>query len=572
MLRSSNESPDKNGIYNRFFRNMSLKVRLSVLSLIVSIPLLIVITTLITQIAATQIRQDADEKLKMLNQKLVDTTQIWLDYHLRTLAETTIHPDIVGMQAQRQKPHLERIAAINEHIYLVSTTNLNGKNIARNDNAPLADYHDRQWFIEAKSGRTAFQSLLGRSGNQPALVLSMPIKDSQGQVLGVSMFAGYLTKLSQDVRSMQVGKTGYAYVVDAQNKVIAHPDPAYTSALRDLSNTPPIDALRQSHQGVLEYSDANGIVWGTYVSTLKNGWGIIVQQQRQEILLPLKAFQSISKIILVCGSTILLILSIFLIRNALKPVSHLTDTATAIASGDLTRRATIKNEDEIGLLSKAFNSMTSKLQSIILSQQDQTVHLEKMNTVLEGEIANRKLIEAQLRDLAEIDSLTHIPNRRKLDLFLENEMHRAKRFGRPLSLIMLDLDHFKQVNDRHGHGIGDEVLKSVARLVSNSVRDIDLFARYGGEEFAIVCTETDLNGACVLAEKVRQTVENHAFTPVEQVTISLGVAEYMPGESIDSVLKRADQGLYEAKNKGRNRVATTGEFTAGSHSFDADTL
>ncbi|MEI7611602.1 MAG: diguanylate cyclase [Betaproteobacteria bacterium] len=558
MLRSSNESPDKNGIHNRFFRNMSLKVRLSVLSLIVSIPLLIVITTLITQIAATQIRQDANEKLQMLNQKLADTAQIWLDFHLRTLADTTNHPDIVGMEAQRQKPHLERIAAINDHIYLVSTTNLNGKNIARNDDAPLADYHDRQWFIEAKSGQTAFQSLIGRSRGQPALVVAMPIKNTQGKVLGVSMFASYLTKLSQDVHSMQVGKTGYAYVVDAQNRVIAHPDPAYTSVLRNFSNAPAITALRQSHQGALEYTDDNGIVWGAYVSTLENGWGIIVQQQRQEILLPLKAFQSISKIILVCGSMILLIMSIVLIRNALKPVSHLTDTATAIASGDLTRRVTIKNEDEIGLLSKAFNSMTGKLQSIILSQQDQTVHLEKMNTVLEGEIASRKLIEAQLRDLAEIDSLTHISNRRKLDQFLDNEMHRANRFGHPLSLIMLDLDHFKQVNDRHGHGVGDEVLKSVARLVSDSVRDVDLFARYGGEEFVIVCTETDLKGACVLAEKIRQTVENHAFNPVEQVTISLGVAEFMPGESMDSVLKRADEGLYEAKNKGRNRVATTG--------------
>ncbi len=535
-------------------KRVSLKARLSILTLIVSIPLLIAITYLVTHIAASQMRQDADERLRLLNQKLAETAQIWLDFHVRTLTEIANHPDIISMNAERQKPHLERIGGIYKYVYLVSITDLQGKNVARSDDKPAADYHDRPWFQEARSGWTAFQSLLGRTGGEPALVVAMPIRDGGGNILGVCMFSGYLNELSRDVHSMRIGKTGFAFIVDAQNKVIAHPVAAYTAELRDIGNSPPIAALRQGREGAIAYIDADGVRWEAYVSALNNGWGIIVQQAQEEILSPLLTFRNISHIILASGAIVLLILSVILIRRALQPVSQLTETAKAIASGDLARRATVEHEDEIGLLSRAFNRMAGKLQGIIHRQQDQAKRLEETNTLLQGEIASRKLIEAQLRDLAEVDPLTGVPNRRKLLMVLDSEMKKVERYRQPLSLILFDIDHFKAVNDRYGHDVGDIALKTATDIVSRTVRDVDLLSRYGGEEFVVVCPGTQLDGARVLAEKIRQAIEKHDFKTVGHITVSLGVAEFRSGDDANAFIKRSDEALYRAKSKGRNRA------------------
>ena len=533
---------------------MSLKMRLSILTLIVSVPLLIAITYLITHIAAAQMREDADERLRLLNLKLADTAQMWLDFHTRTLTAVAAHPDVMSMNPARQKPQLDRVARIYNHIYLVATTDLQGRTVARSNGSTSVDYHDRQWFKDARSGWTAYQSLVGRTGNQPAMVVAMPIRNDDGNIVGVCMFAGFLTELSREVRSMRIGNTGFAYLVDTQNRVIAHPDTVYTAELRDFSNNPAVVALRRGHRGPLAYTDGDGVAWEAYVSTLDNGWGSIVQQQQSEILAPLESFRKVSRGIVAAGAVALLILSAALIRRALQPVSHLTETTTAIASGDLSRRARITHNDEIGILSQAFNRMVRKLQNIIHRQQQQAKHLEATNTLLQSEVDARKLIESRLRDLAEIDPLTGIPNRRKLLIVLDREMKRSERFKQPLSLIMFDIDRFKEVNDRFGHDAGDATLKATTTIADDAVRETDLVARYGGEEFIVVCTGTQLHGARVLAEKILKAIEAHEFARAGRVTISLGIAEFRSIDSIEAFIKRADDALYKAKSSGHNRT------------------
>ena len=158
-----------------------------------------------------------------------------------------------------------------------------------------------------------------------------------------------------------------------------------------------------------------------------------------------------------------------------------------------------------------------------------------------------------------IDTLTGANNRRFLTDFVEREIARSVRHGRPLSLLLFDIDHFKRINDTHGHLTGDEVLKGVSRRLSARVRTEELFARYGGEEFVVVVPETDQRAALILAEEYRALVADEPFhceDHVVEVTISIGVAT-LKGEEIhsDAFLKRADDKLYEAKRAGRNRVA-----------------
>jgi diguanylate cyclase (GGDEF)-like protein len=157
------------------------------------------------------------------------------------------------------------------------------------------------------------------------------------------------------------------------------------------------------------------------------------------------------------------------------------------------------------------------------------------------------------------DGLTGASNRRFFTEFLEREMARCQRHGRPLSLVLFDLDHFKLVNDGFGHLTGDEVLREVAKLVREQVRREDCFARYGGEEFAVVLTETNLEAARAFAERLRGRVEAHEFSAGSEsipVTISVGLAAMGKDTSEPAdFLAAVDAHLYEAKSAGRNRVA-----------------
>ncbi|WP_208619924.1 GGDEF domain-containing protein [Thermus tenuipuniceus] len=161
-------------------------------------------------------------------------------------------------------------------------------------------------------------------------------------------------------------------------------------------------------------------------------------------------------------------------------------------------------------------------------------------------------LEARLD--AYTDPLTGLRNRRYLDLVLERELFRVQRYRRPLSLLILDLDHFKQVNDRHGHPVGDRVLKTLARCLEDHLRQSDRAVRLGGEEFAVLLTETPLAQAVRLAGRLRQAVAALRVPPVEGISVSIGVAEARPEDSPLSLLKRADDALYQAKRRGKNRV------------------
>jgi len=170
-----------------------------------------------------------------------------------------------------------------------------------------------------------------------------------------------------------------------------------------------------------------------------------------------------------------------------------------------------------------------------------------------------KLSNELLKQLSNTDPLTHLYNRRYMMEMLEKELQRAERKGTPLSLIMMDIDHFKKVNDQYGHQSGDKVLQAIAKLATMGMRSYDFAARYGGEEFVLVMPETAHDDAMTIAERLRFRIQAHSFTgPIRSLktTISMGVATYPTPfiASIDDLIREADEALYRAKANGRNRV------------------
>jgi diguanylate cyclase (GGDEF)-like protein len=171
---------------------------------------------------------------------------------------------------------------------------------------------------------------------------------------------------------------------------------------------------------------------------------------------------------------------------------------------------------------------------------------------------------------AHIDKLSGAHNRMAFGELLPREIHLAHRHGAPLALMVMDLDHFKNINDTHGHAAGDDALRCFSAIVKEVIRDCDLFFRYGGEEFVLVLSNTDAQGAVMLAERIRSRVEAEQCQTQEHlidVRVSIGVAQLQVGESGDALFHRADVALFNAKEAGRNRVCIASESPADRRVF-----
>jgi len=170
------------------------------------------------------------------------------------------------------------------------------------------------------------------------------------------------------------------------------------------------------------------------------------------------------------------------------------------------------------------------------------------------DISEQKELEEQLRLLSITDPLTGTYNRRFLKETLLKELYRAERHGDPLALVMLDLDHFKQLNDLYGHAVGDQVLRHVVELIQSRIRTSDCFARWGGEEFMLLLPSTQLAAARSLADALLEELQGTQVEGVGSVTASFGVTSYRPGDTVDLLTQRADTLMYAAKQAGRNCV------------------
>ena len=213
--------------------------------------------------------------------------------------------------------------------------------------------------------------------------------------------------------------------------------------------------------------------------------------------------------------------------------------------------------------------IAASYENVVLTGAGERRTLAFRNTILRDEqgaiegilasgtdVTQQRALEETLRYQARHDPLTGLLNRGALDEALDREVERIQRYGGTLGLIMLDLDHFKVVNDRFGHPTGDRVLQGVVQCLQDELRGADVLGRWGGEEFIAFLPHTDAEEAAGLAERIRQSVAGIPFEEVGRVTVSLGVTELEAGQTRSAMLKRLDNALYQAKEEGRNRVVT----------------
>lgn len=205
-------------------------------------------------------------------------------------------------------------------------------------------------------------------------------------------------------------------------------------------------------------------------------------------------------------------------------------------------RVDAKEQDEISAIQKSFNRMARKL-------QNSHSKLQAYNKELEEKVLERTV---ELEQISITDRLTGLYNRHKLDNVLENEFKRSHRFGSSFSLIMIDIDDFKLVNDTYGHQFGDKVLMELSNLLSS--RTTDIIGRWGGEEFLIITQETKLEGALLVAENIRLKIDQHIFPKIGSITASFGVSTYKQGDTINHLISRTDSALYTSKGNGKNQV------------------
>lgn len=197
--------------------------------------------------------------------------------------------------------------------------------------------------------------------------------------------------------------------------------------------------------------------------------------------------------------------------------------------------------------------------SEVLSLIINILEIYKLTLVLDNVISNivvrkaESVISEKVK-LSETDPLTNVMNRRKFEDLLENLLLRAHRTALPLTIIIIDIDDFKRINDQFGHQTGDDVLVKIAHLISKSIRKNDHLVRYGGEEFVIISADNGLQGIAQLGEKIRKDIESYSFPDIGNVTVSMGIAEVNNDDDSVSLFKRADEKLYEAKIQGKNCV------------------
>lgn len=205
----------------------------------------------------------------------------------------------------------------------------------------------------------------------------------------------------------------------------------------------------------------------------------------------------------------------------------------------------MSSKDEIGRLAQSFNRMVLSLRETMASRDELTAEIEK-----------RREIEEELKVLSTVDELTQLYNRRAFNDFLAQMIVQAQRYNEPLSIAMLDFDHFKKINDRLGHTVGDSVLKQLAEIIQANIRASDVLARWGGEEFILPMPKITLADGARVMDRLRLIVADEEFVGGSTVTISVGVTELRPGDGFDELLKRVDEAQYRAKASGRNNVQT----------------
>jgi GAF domain-containing protein/HAMP domain-containing protein len=392
------------GVKGVFKTKVSLPTRLTALMMGVCLPLTITVTVLINQRVNQLIRQDAVNRLQWVSQSVAERISTWLDVNSQALTQMVLLRDIQNMEPVRQKPILQAMILAHPDYSFVSVVDLDGVTVSRSDDAPAGDYSDRSWLKEITTGaRMAYQIAQDKTSGKPVLELAVPARNNQGVLVGIGMFAVELSRFSSQVKFTTLGTTGVAYIVDSHNKMVVNPNPDL--ALRDYSQEQSVARLRQDNRaGALStttiFKDNTGKEWLAYGAIMSNGWAVIAQQQKYEAFRDFNSLERISITIIVIGTALLLVLIWQATNRVVQPIHNLAKTASEIASGEMTRIALVESEDEIGILARAFNALTTQLRNSLSELEKQiaerTLDLEVRSSYLQASAEVSRIVASIL--------------------------------------------------------------------------------------------------------------------------------------------------------------------------------
>ena len=377
---------------------------------------------------------------------------------------------------------------------------------------------------------------------QAVVMMAVPIEVAQGGLLGAFTAKVSLDSLHAALQRFTPGTAGQAYLITAQGDLITSSRASSPEIMASGIEADVLEMLQNSDRTPVTYRNRAAVpVVGTLQLAPRAGWSVIAELPSAE------AFQQVTRlrnfafilvvVLLAVVGAIAYVLGLLIVR----PLNRLAQGASQVADGDLSVDLPVVGGGEVGYLTEVFNDMVARLRH----GRDE---LDAASETLQAK-------NAELERLAVTDGLTGLYNRRHLMKTLDAEQGRATRYGRPYAILMIDVDHFKKFNDKHGHLAGDDVLAAVGSIAKQASRKIDCPSRYGGEEFAIMLSESDIEGAVEVGQRVCELLAERSFDG-SKVTVSIGAAEYpADGDTPEGVIASADAALYRAKRQGRNRVA-----------------
>ena len=369
---------------------------------------------------------------------------------------------------------------------------------------------------------------------------AVPVKSRDGRLLGAVLAELDLTPMEELLRTLASDTAGAIYIV-ASNGTLVSSSNGVSAQRKARIPLETLDQLRTEQDSVSQYTGFVGRdVIGVLQQVPQADWSVLAEVSSDAAFRELRRLRNIGlafvAVLLLAAGLVAYALGIFIVR----PLDRLTKGVAEVAGGDLQVDLPAGGGAEVGYLTTVFNHMVARL-------REGRRELDAINTTL-------KKKNEELERLSVTDGLTGLANHRLLIQRLIQEGMRADATGGEFAVLMADVDHFKQYNDEFGHPAGDEVLKRVADLLRESVRDIDCAARYGGEEFAIVMPEMSADEAGEIAQKIGKRVEEQNF-PGRTVTLSIGVAAFPHDADLPhAVIAAADRALYQAKREGRNRT------------------
>lgn len=570
----------------------SLRFRMTVLVLLAVVPPMLLAIFFASYQAAQIIRQEASQNIGSKAQTLTNSVSRWEEQNVLALRNLSIQPGIVSMDAKRQKRILQRTASIYTDAYTVSTTGLDGNNIARHDQEQLKNYSDRHWFRAAVAGnKIARQTVISRTTGKPGICLAAPIRKEStpqpisssnqqqlGAIQGVVALCTHLTKLTEEVGAVRLGETGFAFLVDEKGQVLAHPDTKLVSGkeLADVSSYLPVKAVLQGNRNLSSFVDQAGVAWLFQGHRLDNGWAVIILQQTSEVLQQEGKFWQIT--IMVANIAVLAVgaLTWLLATRLIEPITQLTTAATSLSQGELDQRVKIRRNDELGILAQVFNRMAGQLHSSF-------ARLEKMNAELQIRLQQLKQAQSQVIQSEKMSSLgqlvagvAHEINN-PINFIYGNLQHTEEYTKNLLELIRLYQQYYpeplpdiqeKAIACDLEYLISDlpQVLHSM-QVGADRIREIVLslrtFARLDEAEMKVVDIHTGIDSTLLILQHRLKCKPNHPAIEVIQEYGDLPLVQCYPGQLNQvfmNLLANAIDALEEASSCKSNPQAALSSY------------